>query len=62
MKKSFINKIGSNNNKYNANQNPFLRASIGNNVNNKMLNNVINNGQVQFKNRMKLTSSKFFFK
>ena len=61
LKKSFINKMGTNNNnKSNSNQNQFLRASIGNNVNNKMLNNVTNNGQVQFNNSMKLTSSKIF--
>jgi len=69
LKKSFINKIGMNNNninKYNnninmnANSNNILRASIGNNINNKMINNVTSNGHVQFNNSMKLTSSKIF--
>ena len=62
LKKLFINKLGKKNNniKSNANENPFLRASIGNNVNNKMINNVGNNGQVQFNNSMKLSSSKIF--
>ena len=70
LKKSFINKAAlpynnginfnfpQNNN--NAN-NTILRASIGNNVNNKMLNNIPNNNKIQFNNSMKvLTSSKFF--
>ena len=70
LKKSFINKIGMNNNninKFNNNinmnsniNNNILRASIGNNINNKMINNVTSNGQVQFNNSMKLTSSKIF--
>ena len=68
LKKSFINKIGMNNNinKYNnninmnSNSNNILRASIGNNINNKMINNVTSNGHVQFNNSMKLTSSKIF--
>ena len=70
LKKSFINKAAlpynnginfnfpQNNN--NAN-NTILRASIGNNVNNKMLNNIPNNNKIQFNNSMKvLTSSKIF--
>ena len=70
LKKSFINKAAlpynnginfnfpQNNN--NAN-NIILRASIGNNVNNKMLNNIPNNNKIQFNNSMKvLTSSKIF--
>ena len=70
LKKSFINKAAlpynnginfnfpQNNN--NAN-NTILRASIGNNVNNKMLNNIPNNNNIQFNNSMKvLTSSKIF--
>ena len=70
LKKSFINKIGMNNNNINKfnnninmnsnNNNNILRASIGNNINNKMINNVESNGQVQFNNSMKLTSSKIF--
>ena len=72
LKKSFINKIMSpnnnlnnfqnnNNNINNNNANTILRASIGNNINNKMLNNVQSNGQIQFNNSMKvLTSSKIF--
>ena len=70
LKKSFINKaalpynIGINfnfpQNNNNAN-NTILRASIGNNVNNKMLNNIPNNNKIQFNNSMKvLTSSKIF--
>ena len=70
LKKSFINKAASpyNNginfnfpqNNNNAN-NTILRASIGNNVNNKMLNNIPNNNKIQFNNSMKvLTSSKIF--
>ena len=70
LKKSFIKKAAlpynnginfnfpQNNN--NAN-NTILRASIGNNVNNKMLNNIPNNNKIQFNNSMKvLTSSKIF--
>ena len=70
LKKSFINKAAlpynnginfnfpQNNN--NAN-NTILRASIGNNVNNKMLNNIPNNNKIQFNNSMRvLTSSKIF--
>ena len=70
LKKSFINKAAlpynnginfnfpQNNN--NAN-NTILRASIGNNVNNKMLNNIPNNNKIQFNNSMKvLNSSKIF--
>ena len=70
LKKSFIDKAAlpynnginfnfpQNNN--NAN-NTILRASIGNNVNNKMLNNIPNNNKIQFNNSMKvLTSSKIF--
>ena len=70
LKKSFINKAAlpynnginfnfpQNNN--NAN-NTILRASIGNNVNNKMLNNIPNNNKIQFNNSMKvLSSSKIF--
>jgi hypothetical protein len=72
LKKSFINKIMSpnnnnlnnlqnNNNNINGNANTILRASIGNNINNKMLNNVQSNGQIQFNNSMKvLTSSKIY--
>ena len=70
LKKSFINKAAlpynnginfnfpQNNNNSN---NTILRASIGNNVNNKMLNNIPNNNKIQFNNSMKvLTSSKIF--
>ena len=68
LKKSFINKIGMNSNNINkfnninmnSNSNNILRASIGNNINNKMINNVTSNGHVQFNNSMKLTSSKIF--
>ena len=70
LKKSFINKAAlpynnginfnfpQNNNNANS---TILRASIGNNVNNKMLNNIPNNNKIQFNNSMKvLTSSKIF--
>ena len=70
LKKSFINKAalpynnGTNFNipqNNNNNNNTILRASIGNNVNNKMLNNIPNNNKIQFNNSMKvLTSSKIF--
>jgi hypothetical protein len=68
LKKSFINKLKKNNNTFiqnnipvNGNNNNVLRASIGNNVNNKILNNVNSNGNIQFNNSMKvLTSSKIF--
>ena len=75
LKKSFINKMATNynnginfnlqqnnNNKLNNNNpNTILRASIGNNVNNKMLNNATNNNRIQFNNSMKvLTSSKIY--
>ena len=68
LKKSFINKLKKNNTTFiqnnipvNGNNNNVLRASIGNNVNNKILNNVNSNGNIQFNNSMKvLTSSKIF--
>ena len=71
LKKSFINKAalpynnGTNfnipQNNDNNNNNTILRASIGNNVNNKMLNNITNNNKIQFNNSMKvLTSSKIY--
>ena len=70
LKKSFINKAalpynnGTNFNipqNNNNNNNTILRASIGNNVNNKMLNNITNNNKIQFNNSMKvLTSSKIY--
>ena len=63
LKKSFINKLGINNSNINNNtnvNNNILRASIGNNVNNKMINNLKSNGQIQFNNSMKMTSSKIF--
>ena len=70
LKKSFINKAAlPYNNGINFNfpqnnnnaSNTILRASIGNNVNNKMLNNIPNNNKIQFNNSMKvLTSSKIF--
>ncbi len=68
LKKSFINKIKANNdnNRFNyqqekkSNTNKILRASIGNNVNNKMINNVQSNGQIQFNNSKIVTSSKIF--
>ena len=72
LQKSFIlnmkNKNNNQNNKSNANTNAILRASIGNNVNNKMLNNNLNfkppnNDRIQFNNSMRvLTSSKIFKK
>ena len=66
LKKSFINKHRKKNTTFiqnnipvNGNNNNVLRASIGNNVNNKILNNVNSNGNIQFNNSMKvLTSSK----
>ena len=70
LKKSFIKKAAlPYNNGINFNfpqnnnnaSNTILRASIGNNVNNKMLNNIPNNNKIQFNNSMKvLTSSKIF--